>query len=138
MAPLTYVFDGDCGLCDSFVRFVLRHDEAGAVTFAPYQSAAGSALLATAGVTTAQASASMVTWDGSTALLGSDALAAILRRLGNPWRLGRYLNAIPKSLREAVYRVIASRRTSLGGHSTSCTISDPTLRARWEERVLGP
>src|ERR1044071_1912288 len=37
----TLYYDGECGLCDQFVQFVLRHDHRGYFQFATLQSAAG-------------------------------------------------------------------------------------------------
>ena len=44
------VFDGQCLLCNGWVKFLLRHDQRGVFRFAAIQSRTGQALLQQAGL----------------------------------------------------------------------------------------
>src|SRR5207244_5401306 len=46
----TLYYDGECGLCDRFVQFVLRHDPRGHFQFATLQSESGRQVLSRVGL----------------------------------------------------------------------------------------
>lgn len=67
------------------------------------------------------------------AYLYSDAGLRIAKHLKLPWSLFRYFLAIPKSMRDPLYKFIARNRQRIAGPSTSCRIPDQPERAQFIE-----
>ncbi len=101
-------YDGQCGLCDRFVRFVLRRDPACRFQFAPLQ-----------GETFAKLSSRQPNDFGDTMILAdsaglhtrSTAALRVLRQLDRPWSsLARVAAWVPRPLRDLLYRIVARLR----------------------------
>ena len=122
------LYDGDCGFCNSWVRLTVRLDRQARYRFASLQSETGRRLLATCGVPSSTDSVVLI--EDGRAYTHSSAVLRICRGLGGVWWLLYLLNGIPKPLRDGVYRWIARRRRSLGGHD-ACVLPSPELRARF-------
>jgi len=120
-------FDGVCNLCNRTVQWVLRHDRKGQFLFAALQSDAGTEAKAAAG----GVESVVLWWDGGYHT-ASDAALGIGRLLGGPWRFFATLgSAIPKGLRDRVYRWIACNRYRWFGRRDACMMPAPELRARF-------
>jgi predicted DCC family thiol-disulfide oxidoreductase YuxK len=128
-APAVVLFDGTCAFCERSVRFIATRDPAGYFRFGASQSAAGAALLAAHG-TTRDATRSLVLIEDGQVYLRSTAALRIARRLTFPWRLAAAGLAVPRPLRDAVYRGIAAVRHRLAGPSNACEIPPPEIRRR--------
>ena len=115
----TVVFDGACVLCSGWVRFLLRHDRAQRFRFAAMQGEAGRRLLAMHGLDPDDP-ISFLLLDASGATTDSDAIIAVLARLGGPWRAARALQAIPRGLRDPLYRWLARNRYRWFGKNDAC------------------
>jgi predicted DCC family thiol-disulfide oxidoreductase YuxK len=63
-------------------------------------------------------------------LTDSDAVIAIWRGLGWPWRLAALARLVPRALRDPVYRWVARNRYRLFGRRRTCWLPDPSLRDR--------
>jgi predicted DCC family thiol-disulfide oxidoreductase YuxK len=113
--PIVF-FDGECGLCNRFVQFVLDHDKNRTFRFAPLQ---GSTAMAKLPEKEYRNLDSIVFLDKGKCLRKSTAVIAILRHLGGFFKLTSFLRAIPRPLRDAVYDAVAERRKRL---TTSCRI----------------
>ncbi len=113
------VFDGVCVLCSGWVGFLLRHDRARQFRFAAMQDAAGRALLAAHGLD-ADDPMSFLLLDPSGARTDSDAIVAVLVRLGGPWRAASLLRVLPRGLRDRMYRVLARNRYRWFGRRDAC------------------
>lgn len=123
------LFDGDCNLCDTSVRFVLDRDPQGYFRFASLQSAVGKKLLlqhaAPADLTT------IVLLEKGKIYTKSTAVLRISRYLTGGWPLLYSLIFIPVSLRDACYDWIASRRYTFFGRKHLCEIPLPGIRQRF-------
>ena len=128
MKPLV-LYDGSCGLCHCFVRFVVQRDPRGVHHFAALESSAGRKLLAQHGL--AQEVDSTVLVDEAGLHIESTAALRILRRLRWPWPLLGLFLCVPRSLRDCVYRMVARRRRRWFGDATGCPVLDPALRSRF-------
>lgn len=111
------VFDGDCGLCHGFVRFVLAEDKDHAFVFA-----AGP-----------QDIHEVMVYREHDQLGGADAVAYILRRLGGLWYLlGVCIDACPGAIKHPAYRGVARlRRRLLPVKAGACPVPPIHLRERW-------
>jgi predicted DCC family thiol-disulfide oxidoreductase YuxK len=123
------LFDGTCAFCEGSVLFVARRDPAGRFRFAPSQSPQAEALLARYGVTRA-AARSIILVDAGRVYLRSDAALRIAAGLTPPWSWLRVFLAVPRPIRDAVYRVVATVRHRIAGPSKACHVPPPALRSR--------
>lgn len=123
------LYDGGCGLCHRFVRFVAARDPRGVHRYAALESATARALLERHRVAPRPDSAVLVDEDGLH--VESTAALRILRRLRLPWSLAAVLLCVPRAWRDAAYRQVARRRLRWFGAASGCPTSDPTLRSRF-------
>jgi predicted DCC family thiol-disulfide oxidoreductase YuxK len=122
------LFDGTCAFCERSVRFIASRDQ-GYFRFGASQNAAGQALLATFG-TTREAARSLILIEGGQIYLRSDAVLRVARRMSAPWRFAAVLLAVPRPIRDLVYRLVAAIRHRIAGRSNACDIPPPEIRAR--------
>ena len=131
--PTRVFYDGHCGLCHGFVRFVLAEDRAGSMRFAPLQ---GDTLLTLCPPRTRTSLPdSVVVLDSSRAWLGrSDAVLHVLERLGGYWRASAaVLRVVPRPLRDVVYDVVARLRYRVfGTKAAACPLIPRELATRFE------
>lgn len=73
----------------------------------------------------------MLLVEGGKVYRDSDAGLRIYPRLRGPVRLLGLLLAVPRPLRDAVYRFIARHRYRWFGKSEACRVPTPELRARF-------
>jgi predicted DCC family thiol-disulfide oxidoreductase YuxK len=129
-APVV-LYDGACGLCDRLVQFVLPRDPQGRFRFAALQSERGRGALGSAGLPTDDFDTMVLIEDG-TVHVRSTAALRVVRRLRFPWPLLYALIAVPRPLRDALYRWVARNRERLLPPPVACSLPD----ARWSERFL--
>ena len=122
------LFDGTCAFCERSVKFIAARDN-GYFRFGASQNPEGRALLERFG-TNREATRSMILIDGDRIYLRSDAVLQIAGRMNAPWRYGRIFLAVPRPLRDLVYRCIAAIRHRLAGPSNACEIPPPEIRSR--------
>lgn len=121
-------FDGVCGLCNSSVDFVLRHDRHGRMRFAPLQGETAARLLPAAD---RENLGSLVLWSEAGAFRRSAAVVRILWQLGGLWKVpAACLWLIPGPLRDGGYRVVAALRYRLFGKKETCRLPTPEERGR--------
>ena len=131
------LYDGECGLCNGVVRFMLRHDAPGRLRFAPLQSPPGQEFLRSQGLPTGDFDSLVFVPDwgnrspGGYMLRTSGALAA-LGELDRPWRALSWLRVVPAILRDPVYKLVSRTRMALFGRYRPRPLADPS----WEGRFL--
>lgn len=123
------LFDGVCHLCDASVRFIIRHDPAGKIKFAPIQSQLGRELYMRHDLDP-RAPTAMLFLTPQGAFQGSDAALEIARTLGGWWKLALLFKPLPRALRDAVYFFIARNRYRWFGKDDACMMPTPELKAR--------
>lgn len=124
------VFDGACGLCHAWVRFILRHDIKGKLRFVPAGSPMGQQLLQEHDLSVDDLE-TMLYLDGDLAWKKSDAFIQIVKILPFPVSLLKVIVIIPRFIRNAVYDGIASNRYHLFGQREVCTLLDGDYRDRF-------
>jgi predicted DCC family thiol-disulfide oxidoreductase YuxK len=127
-------YDGHCGLCHRFVRFVLFEDRSGsAFRFAPLQGDEFQAVVPPAERGALPDSLVVRTIEGRL-LTRSTAVIHLLGRLGGVWRLlGGALVVVPRGLRDAVYDGVAHIRYRLFGRPADvCPLVPADVRARFD------
>lgn len=130
------VFDGECGLCNGFVAWLVRHDHAGAFLLAGSSGEAGRAAIAAAGLPSdIGASTIVLARPGASALVRSDAVLAVMRGLPRPWRWLAWPRALPRGPRDRVYRFVAARRSRVHAEDPGCGVPPADLVRRWRSRL---
>jgi len=126
-------YDGECGLCHRAVRFLLSEDVDGrAFALAPLQGETFAAKVSAE--QRAQLPDSLIVLcDDGRLLTNSSGIVHMLLALGGLWRVaGSLLFLIPKPLRDAGYRFIASIRKRIFATPKSlCPLLPPELGARF-------
>ncbi|WP_277553346.1 thiol-disulfide oxidoreductase DCC family protein [Halobaculum limi] len=129
------LFDGVCNLCHRSIRFLVRYDHAGVFRFAPLDSPVGQALLREHDLPTADHE-SFVLIDSEGAHQKSTAALRVARGLGLPWSLAWALRAVPRSVRDTLYDLVAEYRYDVFGKKDACEVPEPEVRERFAERAL--
>lgn len=134
MSPERVFYDGDCGLCHGFVRFVARKDRQGrAFRFAPIGGEAFGAELKDLSPGPLPDSIVVLTAEGQL-LTRSRAVVHVLSRLGRPWLVAASLvRLLPRPIADLVYDACARLRKRLFGRpERSCPVLPEELRARFD------
>ena len=117
--PWLILFDGVCGWCTGWVRFLIKIDSHKRFQFAPLQSPLGKHLLNTHKLSHKNISTFVVvTSDGF--FTKSTAALLIAHRLGGLWRFFYAFSFVPKFLRDGIYDLMARYRYLLRGTLTTC------------------
>ena len=129
-SPTAILYDGECGLCDRLVSFVIAHDRRGQFRFAALQGAYASKLLQQRGMAVAQGNYDtvMVVTPSGALLDRSTAAFFILRALGGIWAVFAFLRWLPRPLRDWGYNQVARRRFRIWGKLPACRIPSPEQR----------
>lgn len=110
-------FDGECNLCNGFVDFMLRHQTKVQQKFAPLQGHTAKSLIPAL----SQKMGSVVYLRDDKVYEDSEAAILAVADLGGIWSGISALLWLPRSLRDAIYRLVASRRYAWFGRR-SCRI----------------
>ena len=123
------VFDGDCNICSRWVRFLMVRDTSAPYRFAAMQGAAGQRLLSQYGLDPDDPETFILVTETGI-LQQSDAIAAVLKSLGEPWSfVGAMIVLIPQSVRDWAYRRLARNRYRWFGKRDVCYA--PSVDQRW-------
>lgn len=129
------LYDGECGLCNAIVRFLLREDVSGRIRFAELQSPLGQETLQRLGRPTSDFDSMTFLPDRSESghCIRSSGVVAVLKAAGGIWRgWGMFLRWVPGPLRDAGYDVVAKLRYAVFGPY----VPRPLERPEWNDRVL--
>lgn len=130
------LYDGECGLCNAVVRFLLRRDRMGRLKFAPLQSAPAQAYLAAQGLPTTDFDSLVFVPDWNhpvrgAALLRTDGALAAFEELGGGWRVMAKLRVLPRGLRDPFYKVVAKTRYAIFGEYKPRPLPNPAWAGRF-------
>lgn len=125
------LYDGECGLCDGFVRWLLVRDDEGTFRYASLQSFAAKAILSRCHSGEEPLPDTVVLIDGEGLHIRSTAVLRVVSRLGLPWRALAWLRIVPLSVRDSAYRLVARHRHRWFGSVESCVVPPQGLRERF-------
>ena len=137
--PTTLVFyDGVCGLCDGFVRFLLKRDRDARFRFAPLQGDLARAALPSHGIDPAELSSVVVVTGWQSAdervFTRSRAVLEAAALLGGAWSSAAALgHIVPQPLADFFYGLVARFRYRVFGKFETCPIPPPEWRDRFLE-----
>jgi len=124
------LYDGECGLCDRLVQFVLPRDRVGRFKFAALQSPWAQRALREHGLATTDFD-TMVLLEDNRVYLRSTAALRVLSRLPR-WWWTRPLLVLPGAWRDFVYGLVARGRKRWFPAPIQCAIK----RREWAPRFL--
>ncbi len=113
------LFDGLCGWCTGWVRFLLKHDSQKRFQFAPLQSPIGQRQLAAYNLSQ-EIFSTFVVITPAGYFIKSTATLRIARHLGGIWSILYPFILVPKILRDGIYDFVARYRFQLRGTLTTC------------------
>jgi predicted DCC family thiol-disulfide oxidoreductase YuxK len=129
--PARVYFDGACGLCHGFVRFLVAEDRTGQkLRFAPLGGATFTARVSE-DIGSARPDSIVVETPDGAMLTRADAVLYAIERLGGLWRVLACIAAlVPRASRDRIYTIVARRR----GRSEVdvCPLLPAALRARFD------
>jgi predicted DCC family thiol-disulfide oxidoreductase YuxK len=133
MTPHVVFYDGVCGLCDRWVRFVLARDRRRRFRFAPLQGPlAARELPPRGGAPTDLDSVYVLAADGRL-WRKSRAVWFVLREIGGFWRVVSLLRVVPPFITDRVYDLVARVRYRLFGRLEACRIPSSAERERFAD-----
>jgi predicted DCC family thiol-disulfide oxidoreductase YuxK len=134
LPPRLVLFDGVCGFCDDAVQWLLAHDPAGRLRFAPLQGETAARLRRLhPEIPTDLDSMVFVESDAgrSRVYLRSQAIFRTCAELTGPWRRLAWLRFLPRALSDAGYGIFARNRYRWFGKLDACRIPDTEERQRF-------
>jgi predicted DCC family thiol-disulfide oxidoreductase YuxK len=131
----TVFYDGHCGLCHRFVRFVIARDRDARFHFAPLSGALLRESTTEAERAALPDSVAVRTAQGAL-LVRSSAVLHVLERLGGGWRgLARAGRLVPRPLRDLAYDLVARVRGRLFARPPDvCPLLPKELAGRFDLR----
>ena len=122
------LYDGECGLCDRTVRFMLARD-GGRLSYAQLQGETAARLRAQhPEIPEALESVALV--EGARVHLRSKALLVAARYLDRPWCWAYALRGLPAAPLDVVYRTTARLRYRIWGRVDRCRLVTNDERAK--------
>lgn len=116
------LFDGICNLCNSSVRFILKHDSREKFLFSSLQSDASKKLLLHLNYKIREMNTIVLVENGEI-LEKSDAVLRIASHLRFPWNLAYGFRIIPRSVRDSVYDFVSRNRYKWFGKKDTCVFT---------------
>lgn len=120
-------FDGHCGLCNTSVDWILRHDKDHVFRFSPLQGETAGSLFE--GVTEEELYRSFWLKDADGLHRRSTAFLRVFRALRWPVKWLYALIVVPRPIRDWVYNLIAMNRYRIWGRSETCRVPSKEERA---------
>jgi predicted DCC family thiol-disulfide oxidoreductase YuxK len=137
MSQPVLLYDGECGLCNRVVHWLLRSDRQARLKFTPLQGAPAQAYLRARGLPTQDFDSLVFVpdWDvpgGSPPLLRTDGALAAAAVVGGRWRAITWLRVLPGWLRDPFYKLVARTRYALFGEYRGQPLAEsPEWRGRF-------
>ena len=130
------LYDGECGLCNAVVRFLLREDAAGRLRFAPLQSATAQSYLKSQGLPTTDFDSLVFVpdWnapDKHRPKLRTAGVCAALDEAGGLWRPISWLRILPAFARDPFYKLVAKTRYALFGEYRPSPLPEESWNGRF-------
>lgn len=114
------LYDGVCGLCNHFVKFIIRNDKQSRFYFLSQQSSLAHELVEQYGYQLPSLETiAFVDEANEIVLFQSKAVIAILAELNSVWKI---FSILPENFANCLYNVVAKNRYSVFGRHDSCLI----------------
>jgi len=121
-------FDGVCGMCNSFINFLIGEDQAQSLQFSPLQGETAKQELETSFLSDIK---TVVFKEDGKIYTKSDAIIRAMSSMGGMYRLLHVFRIVPKFLRDNIYEFIAERRYKWFAKKAECRIPTPEERMKF-------
>ena len=122
-------FDGECGVCNFWVQWILERDKKDAFMFASLQSDFGQKFLSERGLNTKVFNTMYLWRPGQYYLEKSKAILKIANLLGGIYKFSSLGKIIPSFLSDKVYDIVSKNRMKLANQK--CYLPTPHQRAKF-------
>ena len=125
-------FDGECGLCDRTVQWLLNNDDSEQLYFAPLQGEEARRVLPQFDLPEDLDSIVYVRHSDTETevFIYSNAIGEILKVLPIRWSWMRIAWVVPRVIRDSMYRALATRRIQWFGRVDACQLPDERQASR--------
>ena len=131
------LYDGVCGLCNRLNQFLLKRDRHDRFRFASLQSDVAVRLLQRHGTDALDLDTVYVVVNygqpNESLLSRSDAILHVLQRLGGIWAFAAAGKMVPKALRNAFYKIVATNRYRVFGKYDVCLMPEERYKGKFLE-----
>ncbi len=124
-------FDGDCGVCNFWVQWILERDKSDRFMFASLQSDFGQKFLSERGLDTKVFNTMYVWKPDQYYLEKSQAILKIANLLGGVYKLSAIGKIIPRFLSDKMYDTVSENRMKLANQK--CYLPTPHQRTKFIE-----
>ena len=124
-------FDGNCPMCHSWVKRIIRWDKSKIFTFSPLEGELAKKTLAPL-LPDYIKEDTIIFYNDGKVLLRSDAALKIMEILGFPYNVFLAGKLSPKFIRDGIYSWVANRRYTYGKRYDSC----PMPPIEWRDRFV--
>lgn len=118
-------FDGICHLCNGFVDAIITRDKSHFFFFAPLQGTTAESLLTDQDQKKLD---TVIYYEAGKIYYRSSAIIKIISALGGKYKLFSLAWAIPSSIRDSIYNLIAKNRYAWFGQREMCRFPSPDER----------
>ena len=129
------LYDGVCGLCNRLVQFLLKRDKNDQLRYAALQSDFAVKVLNRHGLDPKDLDTVHVILNyeepDERVLARSDAILAVITKLGGIWSIAVVGKIVPKPIRDWVYKLVAQNRYRMFGKFETCMLPEPRHRAKF-------
>jgi predicted DCC family thiol-disulfide oxidoreductase YuxK len=124
------IFDGECNLCNNWVKLVLRFDKKQRFKFCSLQSEQGRKLIGDQ-ISLETLPQTVVLIENEKLYTHSTAALRVVQQLAFPVSMLVVFKIIPVKVRDVVYNWIARNRYKWFGKQQSCRIPEPEIMHRF-------
>ena len=121
-------YDGECGLCNRSVQFILKHERSNYLHFSSLQSSFTKDFFSKHNMV-APDPETFIFFNGDRMLVRSEAALEVSKFLKQPYNWANILRWIPPSFRDYIYNLIAKNRHRVP--LKKCSIVNPEQRKRF-------
>ncbi|WP_293872411.1 DCC1-like thiol-disulfide oxidoreductase family protein [Flavobacterium sp.] len=125
------LFDGVCNLCESVVRFVIKHDKQDIFRFVSLQSELGIAIIEHTGFEKLKIDSVLLYESDGTVYYKAEAVFKIAKYLDGQFKFLSFFSFIPIKISNLFYDFIARNRYKWFGKKESCMISTAALQSKF-------
>lgn len=124
-------FDGECNLCNGFVRLLIKLDKRKIFRYASLQSQVVKVFPMVGNYVSLPYQSVIVYSDGKI-YFKTDAIFFIINNLNHPWKILILFKFLPKKFLDWIYDIIAHNRGKLFGRNDKC----PVFNEKYDELFI--
>jgi len=124
-------FDGQCNLCNGFVRLLIKLDKRKIFRYASLQSQVVK-IYPIVGNYISLPYQSVIVYSEEKIYLKTDAIFFIINNLNHPFKILKLFKFLPKKFLDRIYDLVAQNRVQLFGRNEKCSV----LNEKYDELFI--